>query len=45
MDVDDDISTTSLTVIYDTEKTDIETIKKALKDATYPVEGDPVEVK
>jgi len=39
--VDDDMMNSTLTIIYDDTKTDLDTIRSAMKKADYPVEGEP----
>jgi len=41
-DVDVDIDTKTVTLVFDDEKTTIDAIKNAFSKADYPVEGEPV---
>jgi copper chaperone CopZ len=40
-DAIDDMSNNTLTVIFDDGKADIDAIRKALREAGYPAEGEP----
>lgn len=39
--VDDDMMNATLTIIFDDAKTDLDTIRAAMKKAGFPIEGEP----
>ncbi len=39
--VDDDMINATLIIIFDDTKTDLKTIKEAMKKADFPIEGEP----
>ncbi len=39
--VDDDMMNATLSIIFDDTKTDLRSIREAMKNAGFPIEGDP----